>query len=247
MDDFQRELVAQNEKHLVAFIVATCIAMVGYIGYDYLSLPALWSQMVWLRLLAVLCGIVVIALFLRKRLSALTAFAIFFVFNSLILCYFVSLYDDLLQFLAASVNLSAAMFILPLALLTYPLRFSLALTAIFVATYVFWNVLKSPFSYAELLIYGGAFNIFAIVVSLLGHMSKIRSVRRIAKLNQVIELKNQEILEQNHKLELQATYDDWYDALGEEKEHWEEYREKLKAEYDFLEDIFGLEAGDKNY
>jgi diguanylate cyclase (GGDEF)-like protein len=207
MGDFQRELVAQNEKHLVAFIVATCIATVVYIGYDYLSLPALWFQIVWWRLLAVLCGIVVIALFLRKRLSALTALAIFFVFNTLHLCYFVSLYDDPMQFLAANVNLSAAMFILPLALLTYPLRFSLALTAIFVANYVFWNVLESPFSYVDLLIYGGAFHIFAIVVSLLGHWSKIRSVRRIAELNRVIEVKNQEILEQNHKLELQATYD----------------------------------------
>ena len=207
MGDFQRELAAQNEKHLVAFIVATCFATVAYIGYDYLSLPALWSQMVWWRLLAVLCGIVVIALFLRKRLSALTALAIFFVFNALYLGYFVSLYDDPLQLLAANVNLSAAMFILPLALLTFPLRYNLVLTAIFVVNYIFWNVLKSPFSYAELLIYGGAFIIFAIMVSILGHWSRIRSVRRIAELNRVIELKNQEILEQNSKLELQATYD----------------------------------------
>ena len=47
--------------------------------------------------------------------------------------------------------------------------------------------------------------------------------------------------------ELQTTYDDWYDAVGDEKEHWEEYRDKLKAEYDMLEDVFGLEAPDKNF
>ena len=207
MDDFQRELVAQNEKHLVAFILAICVAVVAYIGYDYLSLPLLWPQLVMWRLLDIVCGLAVIFLFLRKRLSALTAWAIVFVFNALHLGYFVSLYDDPMQLLAANVNLSAAMFILPLALLTYPLRFSLALTAIFVVNYVFWNVLDSPFSYAELLIYGGTFQIFAIVVSLLGHWSKVRSVRRIVELNRVIELKNQEILAQNHKLELQATYD----------------------------------------
>lgn len=47
--------------------------------------------------------------------------------------------------------------------------------------------------------------------------------------------------------ELQATYDDWYEALGEEKEHMETYRDKLKAEYDFLEEAFGLESPDKDY
>lgn len=47
--------------------------------------------------------------------------------------------------------------------------------------------------------------------------------------------------------ELQGTYDDWYEALGDEKEKWEEYRDKLKAEYDLLEEAFGLEAKDKNW
>ena len=47
--------------------------------------------------------------------------------------------------------------------------------------------------------------------------------------------------------ELQATYDDWYEATGDEKEHWENYREKLKAEYDLLEEVFGLESPDKDW
>ncbi|MBF0220206.1 MAG: GGDEF domain-containing protein [Gammaproteobacteria bacterium] len=104
-------------------------------------------------------------------------------------------------------NLSAAMFILPLALLTVPTRLNLSLVGIFVANYLFWNRLQSPFSFSEFLIYGGIFQLFAILVSIFGHWSKTRSVRRIAMLNQIIEVKNQEILEQNHKLELQATYD----------------------------------------
>lgn len=104
-------------------------------------------------------------------------------------------------------NLSAAMFILPLALLTYPLLFSISMTVIFVISYLFWNLLYSNLSFSEHLIYGGIFNIFAILVSLFGHWSKFRSIKRIAELNLVIEIKNQEILEQNRKLELQATYD----------------------------------------
>ena len=47
--------------------------------------------------------------------------------------------------------------------------------------------------------------------------------------------------------ELQATYDDWYEAMGDEKDRWEEYRDKLKAEYDLIEEVFGLEAADKNW
>ena len=207
LEKFQQELIAQNERHIVAFIIAVCFAVLAYIGYDYLALPLLWSQLVWWRLLAVVCGLAVIALFLKKVISGLTAWAIFFVYNALHLGYFVSLYDDPIQLLAANVNLSAAMFILPLALLTYPLWFSLSLTAIFVANYLFWNVLDSPHSLAELMINGGTFVVFAILVSLLGHWSKIRSIKRIAELNLVIEIKNQEILEQNRKLELQATYD----------------------------------------
>ena len=144
---------------------------------------------------------------MRKIISALTAWAIFFISNALTLGYLVSLYDDPTHLIAGNFNLSAAMFILPLALLTYPLDFSISMTIIFIANYLFWNVLKSPFSLSEILIYGGTFIIFAILVSLLGHWSKIRGIKKLAQLNLIIETQNQEILEQNRKLELQATYD----------------------------------------
>ncbi len=47
--------------------------------------------------------------------------------------------------------------------------------------------------------------------------------------------------------ELSATYDQWFEAKGEEKEHLEEHRQKLKAEYDLLEELFALEARDKEW
>ena len=47
--------------------------------------------------------------------------------------------------------------------------------------------------------------------------------------------------------ELKAGYDQWYEAEGAEKEEMEEARERLKGEYDFLEEAFGLEAPDKNW
>lgn len=47
--------------------------------------------------------------------------------------------------------------------------------------------------------------------------------------------------------ELEATYEEWYEGSGETKERLGEYRDRLKAEYDLLEDVFGLEAVDKNY
>lgn len=47
--------------------------------------------------------------------------------------------------------------------------------------------------------------------------------------------------------ELKGSYDQWYEAEGEQKEELEEQRDKLKAEYDFLEAAFGLEAPDKNW
>lgn len=207
LEMFQQELIKQNEKHLVPFIVAICFAIIAYIGYDYLTLPLLWSKLLVWRLLAVLCGVVVIILFLRKVLSVLTAWAIFFIFNALTLGSFISLYNDPIQLIAANVNLSVAMFILPLALLTYPPGFSISMTFIFITNYLVWNFLNSPFSLSELLIYGGTFNIFAILVSLFGHWSKIRSTKKLVELSLIIETKNQEILEQNRKLELQATYD----------------------------------------
>ena len=46
--------------------------------------------------------------------------------------------------------------------------------------------------------------------------------------------------------ELKAGYDQWYEAEGPEKEEMEESREKLKGEYDFLEEAW-LEAPDKNW
>ena len=47
--------------------------------------------------------------------------------------------------------------------------------------------------------------------------------------------------------ELNSTYDQWFEAVGEEKDRLGEYRQKLKAEYDLLEELFGLEAKDKNW
>ncbi len=47
--------------------------------------------------------------------------------------------------------------------------------------------------------------------------------------------------------ELQGTYDEWYEAEGDRKEELEEYRDRLKAEYDFIEAAFSLEAPDKNW
>jgi hypothetical protein len=47
--------------------------------------------------------------------------------------------------------------------------------------------------------------------------------------------------------ELEATYEEWYEGSGDAKERLGEYRDRLKAEYDLLEDVFGLEAVDKNY
>ena len=47
--------------------------------------------------------------------------------------------------------------------------------------------------------------------------------------------------------ELQGSYDEWYEAEGEKKDELGEYRDKLKAEYDFIEAAYGLEAPDKNW
>ena len=46
--------------------------------------------------------------------------------------------------------------------------------------------------------------------------------------------------------ELENTYDQWFEAQGEEKEQLETYRQKLKAEYDLMEAAFNLEEADRN-
>ncbi|MCX6797387.1 MAG: hypothetical protein NTX98_02830 [Candidatus Doudnabacteria bacterium] len=48
-------------------------------------------------------------------------------------------------------------------------------------------------------------------------------------------------------VELNRTYDTWFEAKSEEKNQLEDYRDKLKAEYDLLEELFGLEAKDKEW
>ena len=47
--------------------------------------------------------------------------------------------------------------------------------------------------------------------------------------------------------ELKNGYDQWYEAEGAEKQEMEEDRDKLKAEYDFIEAAFNLEAPDKSW
>lgn len=45
--------------------------------------------------------------------------------------------------------------------------------------------------------------------------------------------------------ELNRTYDEWFEATGDKKDEMEDYRAKLKAEYDLIEDIYHLEANDR--
>ncbi len=47
--------------------------------------------------------------------------------------------------------------------------------------------------------------------------------------------------------ELNSSYDDWFNATGERKDEMEDRREKLKMEYDLIEEIFHLEANDRNW
>ena len=45
--------------------------------------------------------------------------------------------------------------------------------------------------------------------------------------------------------ELKAGYEEWFEASGEEKDELEGYRDKLKLEYELIEQMFGLELDDK--
>lgn len=44
--------------------------------------------------------------------------------------------------------------------------------------------------------------------------------------------------------ELKDTYQVWFDAQGEQREELEAYRDRLKLEYDIIEELFGLELED---
>lgn len=47
--------------------------------------------------------------------------------------------------------------------------------------------------------------------------------------------------------ELKATQDAYLEASGEQKSQLEEYRERLRNEYQLLEEIFGLESKDADW
>jgi hypothetical protein len=47
--------------------------------------------------------------------------------------------------------------------------------------------------------------------------------------------------------ELNASYDEWFDATGEKKDELQDHRDKLKAEYDLIEEMFHLEANDRDW
>ena len=44
---------------------------------------------------------------------------------------------------------------------------------------------------------------------------------------------------------LKEGYDEWFEAEEPQKSEIEDYRDKLKAEYDLLEEIYGLELNDR--
>lgn len=45
--------------------------------------------------------------------------------------------------------------------------------------------------------------------------------------------------------ELKNTYEQWFNAQGEERDELDDYRDKLKLEYDIIEELFGLELKDR--
>ena len=45
--------------------------------------------------------------------------------------------------------------------------------------------------------------------------------------------------------ESKAGYEEWFESTGEEKDLLEEYRDKLKLEYEIIEEMFGLELDDR--
>ena len=45
--------------------------------------------------------------------------------------------------------------------------------------------------------------------------------------------------------ELKGTYEDWFNSTGEHREELENYRDRLKLEYDLIEELFGLELHDR--
>ncbi len=45
--------------------------------------------------------------------------------------------------------------------------------------------------------------------------------------------------------ELKNTYDEWFNSQGEERTELESYRDRLKLEYDLVEEMFGLELHDR--
>ena len=45
--------------------------------------------------------------------------------------------------------------------------------------------------------------------------------------------------------ELKDTYQTWQESNGVEKDELEEWRDRLKAEYDLIEEVFGLELNDR--
>ena len=45
--------------------------------------------------------------------------------------------------------------------------------------------------------------------------------------------------------ELKNTYDAWFHSVGDERTKLEDYRDRLKLEYDIVEELFGLELTDR--
>ena len=45
--------------------------------------------------------------------------------------------------------------------------------------------------------------------------------------------------------ELKNTYEQWFNATGYERDELYTYRDKLKLEYDIIEELFGLELKDR--
>lgn len=45
--------------------------------------------------------------------------------------------------------------------------------------------------------------------------------------------------------ELKNTYETWFTATGDERDELDTYRDKLKLEYDIIEELFGLELKDR--
>lgn len=147
------------------FIYGSIFGIMIYSIFDYYSSPEKFLIFFILRVAVSISGIVLLILLKRKFITSATVNSLFLVLVYSFFAYGASVLSNINQLFVWNMSIIVAGMFWPLLVIIIDYKKAVFLNIYFLTIYLIFYLTNSAISFTDLLVYGGVFFIFAIIVS----------------------------------------------------------------------------------